>query len=264
MDNSDQCVLQNLPSPFLKDVEPFQLRLSSVSPFPDPSCISELGPDFLWLDAVKLRYVLEDEASKHKNMFCHLMIEELHELKRQSNMPYLSKSDLLKELESPRFGLLPMFREELDLLSSNLNTRSEVVAQAQRLSGNLQNHFIGEGGNYFCAVGDETSVSVHLKESWKRKLEAKVHYSVVNSERERSFHDRIIQALERLHSQSRLDYLHGKHWRMYWDACSFEQCQDVKVRGMIKNIALEAVALNPAISGKQFSVVADEAKAAPG
>jgi hypothetical protein len=169
----------------------------------------------------------------------------------------------MKELEAPRFELIPLFEEELRVLRSNLKSRSELL-QSSESSCSLYTHIFSEGGNYFSSVADERHVSLQLKNSWKCKLVAKVPYRVVNSEREQNFHDRIIQALECLHNQSRLDRLQGDQWRSHWISYSFDRCPDMRARGMMKNIAIEVVALNPAIAGRQFSLAADEAYAALG
>ena len=68
----------------------------------------------------------------------------------------------------------------------------------------------------------------------------------------------MISALEFLHSRSRLDYLNGEQWRNYWRSFAFEKCDDIKTRGMIKNIAIEVVLLNE-VGGSQFSDLADKA-----
>jgi len=225
--------------------------------FPDPDCVFDGRLDVLWLDCVKLRRILDEETAYHFDLFCTMMIDELHELKRQSNLPYLSKSDLMRELEDPKFGLVPFYQEELRVLGSNLQAGDGIVhAYSQRSLS--QNHPICDGGNYFTSVGHETGLSPHLKDSWRYKLETKVQYGTTGSERERNFRDAMISALELLHSRSRLDNLNGEQWRNYWRSFGFEKCEDIKTRGMIKNIAVEVVSLND-VGGSQFSELADKA-----
>ncbi len=242
---------------------PYQMRYDSACEFPNPVCIPDHGPEILWLDAVKLQHTLKYEVAKHTDMLCRLMIEEMKVLKSQSNLPLLSKDELMKELEAPRFDLMPLFEEELRVLRSNLKSRSELL-QLSLSNSSAFTHIISEGGNYFSSVGSETDVFLHLKDSWKSKLLSKVPYSVVDSERERIFHDRIIKAFEWLHNQSRLDRLQGEQWRSHWVTHSFDQCPDMQARGMMKNIIAQMVQLNPAIDGKHFSLAANEARAASG
>lgn len=237
------------------------MRCDSDHGFPDPACVSVDRPDFVWLDAVKLQYVLDDEVRAHRDLFCKIMIEELRDLGRQSSLPYLSKSDLIKELEAPIFGLLPLFQEELEVLSSNMEKITDSLTFPASSVG-MQNRVRSEGGSYFSSPGDETGVSLALKNSWKRKLQAVVHYDVVDDEREQKFHDRMIKALNELHGQSRLERLRGDDWFKYWASYSFEQCLDTNLRGIIKNMALEVVSLNPAVDGRKFGLIADEAAAA--
>ena len=132
------------------------------------------------------------------------------------------------------------------------------------LQSNVQHRFnrvISEGGNYFTPLGHDTSLPHHLKDSWRSKLEAKVQYDSGGTVRERNFHQKLTHALEYLHVQSRLENLNGEHWRDYWSSFPFEKCENIRSRGMIKNIAIEVVMLNPAIGGSQFSALADKAAA---
>jgi hypothetical protein len=254
-------VSQYISKPIHRIIEPFQMRCDSTYGFPDPTCLSVHRPDFLWLDACKLQYVLDEEVRTHRELFCKIMIEELRDLSRLSSLPYLSKSDMIKELKAPIFGLLPLFQEELEVLSSNLDKITDSVALPAP-SNFMQNRVRSEGGNYFSSLGDETGVSLALKNSWKRKLQAIVHYDVVDNEREQAFHDRMINALELLHGQSRLERLRGDDWFKYWSSYSFGQCLDTNLRGIIKNMALEVVSLNPAFDGRKFGLIAYEAVAA--
>ncbi len=249
--------------PILREVVPFQYLSDPKHGFPDPSCVFAERAEILWLDAVKLRHVLDHETAAHRDIFCSYMIKELHLLSNQSNLPYLSKVELLRYLEDPRFALLPTFEEELRMLASNLKTKND-FSQSNH-AYNLQNRIVSEGGNFFSAKGSTTTgtdVSLQLKHHWKSQLASKVQYSVSESDREKEFQDQMMKALEFLHNQSRLEHLNGDQWRRFWKSHSFENFKfpDIRVRGMITNIAMEVVSSNSSIFGRHFKAVLDEAK----
>ena len=229
--------------------------------FPNPGCVYAEHSEIRWLDAVKLRHALDHDAVKHRDMFCTFAIKEMHELKRQSMLPHLSKIDLIKKLEAPGLGLVPDFTEELQMLSLNLKTRSELLQENLRSKNNESMPTMGEGGSFFSCLGDGIAVTDQMKQSWKCKLAAKVHYSAPNSEREQTFHDRMIAALETLHKQSWLEHAGVEQWHLHWSEHAFHQCE-AHDRGMIKNITMEVFASNLSVCGTHFSRSADEAAAA--
>jgi hypothetical protein len=241
----------------MREFQPFQMRSEIRDIFPDPECISDERQDILWLDCVKFRRILDNETAEQREILCKLMIEELHELKRQSNLPHLSKNDLIQELKSPRFGLFPCYQEELCVLASNLQFRADIAHDFSQTNIPPLNRPVCEGGNYFTPVGHETVLPPHLVDSWRSKLEVKVQYGNHGSERERKFQEKMIYALEQLHKQCRLEHLNGCQWRNYWSSFSFEKCTSIRTRGMIKNLATEVVMLNSAIGGSTFSALAD-------
>jgi len=253
--------LQIVHKPMLRDFEPFQVQCDHKHDFPNPACISEEHPEMRWLDAVKLRHNLVNDVIVHRNKFCALATDELRELKRQSMLPHLSRGDLIKELQAPCFDLLPVFKDELQMLASNLKTRSQLVQEHLQSKSNEVVPSMGEGGNFFSSVGDGIDVTEQLKHSWKSKLATKVEYNVQNSERERNFHDRMIAALEKLHNQSLLDHLDTELWPVHWSTRAFVHCKDVTARdlGMIQDITVQVFASNSLICGRHLSKVADKA-----
>ncbi len=244
----------------MRDVVPFQYLSDSKHGFPHPLRVFEERPEVLWLDAVKLRHTLDHETASYRDMFCDYMIKELHELSNQSNLPYLSKVELLRNLEDPKFAILPEFEEELRMLADNLKSKSDFLQSSHAY--NLHNRFLCEGGNYFSSAGSIASadMSLQLKHRWKSQLAGKVQYSIAESDRERKFQDQMINALEFLHNQSRLEGLNGDQWRSYWMSHSFDKFPDIQTRGMVANIATEVISLNSSIFGRHFSAVVDEAK----
>ena len=256
--------MQHPQKPFLREVVPFQYPSDPTGGFrgfPDPLCVFAERSEVCWLDAVKLRHVLDHETATHRDMFCNYMIKELHLLSNQSNLSYLSKIELLRNLEDPKFAMLPTFEEELRMLASNLKTKSD-FSQSNH-AYNLHNRFVSEGGNFFSATGSTTTgtdISLQLKHHWKSQLASKVKYSTAESDREKKFQDQMMNALEFLHKQSRLEHLNGDQWRSFWKSHSFEKFSDIQVRGMITNIAMEVVSLNSSIFGRHFRAVVDEAK----
>jgi hypothetical protein len=253
--------VQHPLKPVLREVVPFQYLSDPKQGFPDPLCVFSERVEVRWLDAVKLRHVLDHETATHRDMFCNYMIKELHLLSNQSNLPYLSKAELLRNLEDPKFALLPTFEEELRMLASNLKTKSDFLQSSHAY--NLHNRIVSEGGNFFSAPGSTTTgtdISPQLMHHWKSQLASKVQYSVAESDREKQFQDQMMKALKCLHNQSRLEHLNGDQWRGFWKSHSFEKFFDIQVRGMITNIAMEVVSLNFSIFGRHFMAVLDEAK----
>jgi hypothetical protein len=239
-------------------MQPFQFRSDRQDTFPEPECISQKRQDVLWLNCVQLRFDLDNETEELEEMFCKLMIQEMHELKRQSNLPYLSRNEFMRELEAPRFGLFPIYQEELNVLASNLQS-SELIHALSQASPRFQHLHVADGGNYFTPLGHTTDSPSVLKDSWRSILEDKVQFSNFGSERERHFQEKMINALEFLHKQSRLERLNGEQWRNYWISFAFEKCESKRTRGMLKNIALELVMMNAEIGGSHFSKLADKA-----
>jgi hypothetical protein len=246
----------------LRDFDPFETESDTqkVYKFPNPPCIFSYRSDLRWLDAVKLRLILDAEVVEYRNTFCNLMIEELHALKLRSFLPQLSGLDLKKILETPRFGLLPEYQDELRMIfSSSLEPETtHCNYDFSHMSDSAQTCIMDQARNCFSLIGhDTTIVSKQLKDSWKSKLTQKVQQSHPNSDREQRFHELMITALEHLQSQSQLYHLNAERWHNYWSTFAFEKCSDLKTQSIIKDIAMDMISSSSMLAGKDFSQVAD-------